>query len=115
MTEHRPSKPMRGPCAKRRVTCDLMTAEGPTFHGENDCANPQAACPRAPGEGYEKCQSICQQGQHAEIKALHEAINAGYSTFGAVAIIEGHYYICEPCGAALRDAGIALVRLHPKR
>jgi hypothetical protein len=101
----------RGPCARRRVTCDLMTAEGPTFHGENDCANPQAVCPRLPGEGYEKCQSICQQGAHAEIKAIHACVNAGYSAAGAVAIIQGHYYICEPCGAALRDAGVTQIRI----
>ena len=88
-----------------------MTAEGPTFTGENDCANPQTVCPRQPGEGYAKCETICQQGEHAEIKALRMAREAGYSAESAVAVIRGHYYICEPCGAALRDAGVTQVRI----
>lgn len=102
---------MRGPCARRLVTCDLMTADGPTFVGSNDCENAQEVCPRAPGEGYEKCSTICQQGAHAEIKALNLALDNGYDTRGAHAIIQGHYYICEPCGRALRDAGVRVVRL----
>jgi hypothetical protein len=102
---------MRGPCAKRRITCDLMTAEGPTFHGTNDCDNAQEICPRAPGEGYEKCASICQQGAHAEIDALNAALRCGYEAKDAVAIIQGHYYICEPCGRALRDAGVRMVKI----
>lgn len=94
---------MRGPCAKRRVVCVLHCMDGSTFTGENDCENPQQTCPRAPGEDYTKCQAICQQGAHAEIKALEQA---GDKAIGAVALLTGHYYICEPCGAALRDAGV---------
>ena len=63
----------RGPCAKRRVSCTIIDRGGRVFTGENDCANPQAVCPRAPGEGYEKCRSICQQAGHAEIMALEAA------------------------------------------
>lgn len=112
MNEQRTSNEvLRGPCARRRVTCDLITSEGPTFHGENDCANPQAECPRLPGEDYTKCQIICQQGAHAEIKALNACKAAGYDPGASVAIISGHYYICEPCGAALRDAGVIQIRL----
>lgn len=94
---------MRGPCAKRRVICDIVTDDGETFTGENDCANPQPVCPREPGEGYEKCAAICGQAGHAEIEAIRKA---GAKAAGAVAVLTGHYWICEPCGAALRDAGI---------
>lgn len=103
---------MRGPCAKRVVECDIEAFGGAErFSGTNDCANPQAVCPRAPGEGYEKCQTICQQGEHAEIKALNAA---GDKARGGIARIWGHYYICEPCGRALRDAGVHYVEIFLK-
>lgn len=98
---------MRGPCAKRQVRCVIIAADNATrFTGENDCANPQSVCPRLPGEGYEKCQSICQQSGHAEAEAVKLA---GDSAKGSSAQLFGHYWICEPCGRALRDAGVASV------
>jgi deoxycytidylate deaminase len=95
---------MSGPCAKRTVRCLLVTPHG-CFSGSNACENPQAVCPRAPGEGYEKCKTVCQQGAHAEIQALELAQAAGASIKGAVAYVSGHHYVCEPCGAALKAAG----------
>lgn len=94
----------RGPCAKRQVVCVITAIGGQRYRGENDCANPQSVCPRLPGEGYEKCQTICQQAGHAEIEALRAA---GPTARGAHAVLSGHYWMCEPCGAALRDAGVA--------
>lgn len=103
---------MRGPCAKRRVSCAIaIHGCNVIFEGENDCANPQPTCPREPGEGYEKCRSICQQGEHAEIKALAAAQAAGWNVRGAIAYLHGHYYVCEPCGQALLDAGIAQLHI----
>lgn len=103
----------RGPCAKRRVQCLIYPVGMAGIYGENDCANPQAVCPREPGEGYEKCKTICQQAGHAEIVALRKAeewtANAGANLVGATAYVRGHYWICEPCGAALKAAGIAKV------
>lgn len=103
---------MSGPCAKRRVICELrwIAEDGLPGRaiGENSCANPQAVCPRQPGEGYDKCQSICQQSGHAEIEALR---NAGPCAKGAHAHLTGHYWICEPCGRALLEAGVASVRI----
>jgi deoxycytidylate deaminase len=78
------------------------------FVGENDCANPQAVCPRGPGEGYEKCKTICQQAGHAEIEALKAA---GEHARGAEALLYGHYWMCEPCGAAMRAAGIYSIKI----
>lgn len=92
----------RGPCAKRQVVCVIQNGFL-EFRGENDCANPQAVCPRLPGEGYEKCKSICQQAGHAEIEALKLA---GARAKGATAYLFGHHWVCEPCGAALRDAEV---------
>lgn len=88
-----------------------MTTQGPTFTGENDCANPQEVCPRLPGEGYEKCKSICDQAGHAEINALAHATRCGYEVEGSIALLEGHYWMCEPCGRALREAGVRMVKI----
>lgn len=106
---------MRGPCAKRRVRCVIYPVGMAPIAGENDCANPQEVCPRAPGEGYAKCASICGQDGHAELVALRKAEswvgNAGGSLEGAKAVVLGHYWICEPCGRALREAGIKTVEI----
>jgi hypothetical protein len=85
-----------------------VTADGERFIGRNDCEHPQPVCPRAPNEGYLKCRAICGQGGHAEIEALRLA---GAKASGAVAILTGHYWICEPCGAALKNAGIARLEI----
>lgn len=105
------SDPTRGPCAKRQVICVIVAINGKRYVGENDCANPQVQCPRLPGEGYEKCRTICQQAGHAEAEAVKAA---GPNARGGHATLTGHYWMCEPCGAALRDAGVAsLTVLYP--
>lgn len=101
----------RGPCAKRAVECVIVAMDGRRFVGRNDCANPQQTCPRAVGEGYEKCKSVCGQAGHAEQEAVRAA---GAAARGGHATLTGHYWMCEPCGAALRDAGVAsLTVLYP--
>jgi deoxycytidylate deaminase len=108
---------MRGPCAKRRVTCHITY--GPDLDdfviGENDCATPQAACPREIGEGYEKCKTICGQAGHAETEALRKAKESNINLRGATAYLRGHYWMCEPCGAALREAGVSFVTIIPSK
>jgi hypothetical protein len=94
---------MNGPCAKQTVRCRIYS-EGEMYEGTNSCANPQPVCPRLPGEGYEKCTTICQQQGHAELQALRIA---GEHAKGASVILSGHYYVCEPCAAALRAAGVS--------
>lgn len=107
----------RGPCAKRRVECTVYTRdtgiepELRSARGSNDCANPQATCPRLPGEGYEKCKTICQQAGHAEIEALLAAKARGLNLAGGAAYISGHHWICNKCGEALRDAGIKTIHI----
>lgn len=105
---------MRGPCAKRRVQCLIYPIGMAPIYGENDCANPQTTCPRLPGEGYEKCKTVCQQDGHAELVALRKAKlgDAGSSLWGASAHIRGHHWLCEPCGLALKEAGISKVILN---
>ena len=93
-------------CAKRHVECHLEFPDGRTIVGTNTCNNPQETCPRKPGEGYEKCRSVCDQFAHAEIVALY--IAGGYAP-GATAKIYGHSKVCEPCMDALRHAGVIRV------
>lgn len=90
-------------CAKKRVFCTIKTISGKRFYGENLCDNPQAICPREPGEDYAKCESICQQRGHAEIQAIRAAGDENLT--GAHAILSGIHRCCTDCSNALRDAG----------
>ena len=108
LTHDKPAGGVSGPCAKAQVFCEIVTLGGSTFVGTNWCANPQSVCPRAPGEGYEKCKSICQQSGHAEIDALRLA---GDKAKGATATLRGHTYMCQSCQEALYAAGVAWVRV----
>lgn len=94
-------------CAKVTVQCDIVPRglQG-CVSATNACDNPQAACPRLPGEGYTKCESICMQDGHAEMQALRKARAVGVSVVGATVYVSGHYHVCEPCARALRDAGV---------
>lgn len=85
-------------CAKKQVTAIV----GHNI-GTNECENPQGVCPRGPGEGYDKCKSICKQGAHAEINALKEG-----STSDTL-YLYGHDHCCENCLQEMRKAGIIKV------
>lgn len=101
----------RGPCAKRRVVCWIYPKWQMPVAGENDCANPQPTCPRLPGEDYTKCKTVCQQDGHAEEIAIQKAKHYRLNLVGAKARIEGHYWMCQACGKALREAGIVEVSM----
>jgi hypothetical protein len=92
-----------GPCAKAEVKCTLIATDGSRFVGGNWCENPQPKCPRAPGEGYEKCKTICKQLGHAEEVAR---MLAGDKAVGARAYLEGHRHACENCQVVLFGAGV---------
>src|SRR5690606_18069879 len=64
-------------CAKAVVKARLVTTSGLVFEGENTVTRPQAQCPRAEGEGYDKCTSVCGQLGHAEAMAILAARDAG--------------------------------------
>jgi deoxycytidylate deaminase len=95
-----------GECAKRKVRCTIITADGRTFVGENSCLNPQQTCPRRDDEGYEKCATVCQQLGHAEVNALTMLMLAGADGKGGTAFIQGHHRACSPCQEALKASGI---------
>jgi len=100
-----------GPCAKAIVRCTITSPGGVKYVGQNDCLTPQPVCPRLPGEGYEKCTTVCHQQGHAEFQALFKA---GADAYGATAVIEGHTYACRACQEALYGAGVLTLRVMPR-
>ena len=100
-------------CVKQTVTATIIAADGTRFVGTNNCRRPQPTCPRAgmpTGKGYQLCIDVCQQVGHAEVVALRKA---GDKARGAWLFIEGHTYMCDPCGEAATAAGIKAVILGP--
>lgn len=96
-----------GVCAKRRVQAVLVGASGLQYAGENVCMTPQQVCPRAPGEGYEKCKSVCGQLHHAEVQAL---LAAGDDARGGTMRVN-YERCCDACLIAMADAGVSAVVL----
>lgn len=94
-----------GPCAKRRMQAVLYGASGAVFAAENVCLNPQPVCPRKPGEGYDKCKTICQQVGHGEEQVI---AMAGEDARGGRLVIS-HWYACDRCLAMCKEAGIASI------
>lgn len=94
-------------CAKVFVKCTIVSTSGECFVGTNDCQCPQVSCPRLPGEGYDKCITVCQQKGHAEVMAL---IAAGGFARGATAYVE-HKRVCDDCMLRLRAAGVVKIVL----
>lgn len=100
-------------CAKRRVACVIIDGVGNILGtGTNGCANPQPVCPREPGEGYEKCESVCKQAGHAEIMAVEDALIRGNDLNYAKAHVFGHDHVCEGCIEVLRSLGLATIQVH---
>jgi deoxycytidylate deaminase len=102
---------MIGPCAKRRMVATVVAGEQ-AFTAENLCWNAQETCPREPGEGYEKCQSICQQMGHGEERAIGAALLAGADVRGATCYV-GHHYACAACESLANKLGVRLVFTAP--
>lgn len=94
-------------CAKKIVRCTIITKAGYAYSGENDCWKPQKKCPREVGEDYTKCNTVCEQYGHAEIKALQALFRVKDSAEGATAIITGIDYVCKECARSLSKAGVA--------
>lgn len=101
---------MIGPCAKAQVRCTIISPDGRPFVGTNYCLNAQPACPREPGEGYEKCASICRQVGHAEQVAYDKAAAEG-GVRGGIAYLEGHTYACQACQERLFGGGLYALRV----
>lgn len=102
---------MIGHCAKKIVTCDIVTLDGDVYTGVNLCRNPQKICPREENEGYSKCTFVCKQLGHAEIVALANAISHKANVKGATAVIKGIGWSCRNCQEELYSAGIKYITI----
>jgi hypothetical protein len=88
-------------CAKSRVIAVITTKSGNTYSGENVCDSPQTTCPRSPDDkSYALCKTVCKQREHAELRALHAAFNAGDSPYGGSMVIR-HTHFCAKCAAVM--------------
>jgi deoxycytidylate deaminase len=87
-------------CAKKVVTARLLTKSGLEHVGTNECKAPQAVCPRAEGEGYEKCLTVCQQEMHAESRAILNCIEANDDPRDGVMRVS-HTHVCQDCQATM--------------
>lgn len=94
-------------CAKKKVVCLIVNGVD-SFVGTNDCENPQETCPRAPGEDYTKCKTICKQKGHAEEIALNLA---GEKAKGSVVYLKGINWYCRTCQEKLFKAGVQSLKL----
>lgn len=93
-------------CAKRTVLAVIEDAEGRVLSwGSNVCLSPQAKCPREPGEGYEKCQTVCRQVGHAEEVALMQLPTEQWPAAAHCRVL-GISHVCDNCQHALWTAGI---------
>lgn len=106
-----------GPCVKQNVYATVVTPNGEHFTGTNLCRNPQKVCPREvqgmkSGEGYELCQSVCQQDAHAEVNAI---ALAGKKAKGSILYLSGHLYACVGCQSVIKEANIAELRVMNSR
>ena len=99
-------------CAKARVTATLATPDGWLVEGANDCAAPQAVCPRVGAayarDDYSLCATVCRQAGHAEMVALAQADAAGLYVRGGVMRV-GHWRVCPDCAAAMVARGVTWV------
>ena len=112
--------PRLGRCAKRHVICTIGWWKQGQYQaavGANLCRNPQEVCPRLPGEGYEKCHTVCQTIGHAEEVALGLLLAQGWDPKDAdrcSAEIVGHNCICHACGSLLQEAGVSYIAIYPR-
>lgn len=93
-------------CAKTRVLAVVYARDGRSYSGTNDCRTPQVACPRLPGEGYEKCRTVCDQEGHAEVMALRAA---GDQARGATLKVWGIGWHCRDCQERAFAAGVVAI------
>lgn len=83
-------------------------ANGSTYHDEHGCKRARLGIPT--GQGYELCEG-CHPRNHAELRAIEDALANGHITNGAVLYLWGHWWCCEACWEAMTKAGVFQVCL----
>lgn len=83
-------------------------ANGSEYHKTNACERVKRGMPT--GQGYELCEG-CHPKNHAEPRAIADALAQGHKTKGADLYLWGHWWCCEPCWRAMIEGEIANVYL----
>lgn len=109
---------MIGYCVKRPVSAVVTLKDGRVLIGGNFCTNQQPTCPRQPGEGYEKCYTVCGQIGHAEQVAIRliiaEQLTGPPASTIASVDVYGHHGPCDACKRMLATFGLdKLTKFHP--
>ncbi len=95
-------------CDKVTVVAGAYDKDGLFHMATNYCTHEGDTCPRInmqSGENYHLCQS-----HHAEANLMKKM--KGNLDHRAVVWVLGHYWVCEPCGASMRDNGVKEIRVH---
>lgn len=101
---------MSKPCYKREVCAVIVDKNGKIATGQNLIYNSTVTeCPRAKGEGYEKCKTVCLQLGHAETEAIKHAKLRKMDLVGANIYLTGHHRICDNCKAACDAEGLNVI------
>lgn len=97
-------------CGKQPVYVVIVTKDNKLIFGSNyrknnvECNRIKLQC--ASGKGYEHCDGVCQQLNHAERVAIKIANDNNIDITDAIMYLHGHSYCCDPCKEAINAAGI---------
>ncbi len=83
-------------------------ANGSDHHEKHGCERKRLSIPT--GQGYELCKG-CHPTNHAEQKAILNALENKTDPKGADLYLHGHWWCCESCWEAMILAGIKNVYL----
>jgi len=83
-------------------------ANGSTYHKEYGCERVRRNIPT--GQGYELCEG-CHPKNHAEQKAIADALQQGGDITQADLYLWGHWWCCQSCWEVMMQSGIKRVFL----
>jgi len=83
-------------------------ANGSDYHKTHECERVKNHIPT--GQGYELCEG-CHPKNHAESRAVQNAIDNGFNPKGSDLYLWGHHWCCEPCWKAMINQDIKNVYL----
>jgi len=101
-------------CIKQSVQAMIVSVKDEKVYGMNKTNNYVAVCPRVEqnmktGEGYHLCKEVCNQGSHAEVDAIANAIKQNVDLIGSTLYLTGHTYCCDNCLKEMKTTQIKQV------
>jgi hypothetical protein len=101
---------VRVPCKKKTVIAIILAPNGDYVVGDNFIENVHVTeCPRLNGEGYEKCKSVCQQEDHAEIMAIKKAKERMFDLDKCKIILANKKKMCSNCLREVKKEGLEII------